>query len=311
MTSTITDWGFMSQPLHEKALVEGAPWRDNAFLAFWDVAQDLFGVAHFSTSPNAGGRRARLSLVRGGRAVEVIEPLEPASFRSESLEFDLERSVITVDHSSLTARLEMAPRFVIADYSPTGLIPDLVEGASLRHYQRFADVTGEVASADESPTPLNGTGFRDRTWGPRDESAAFSEYLGVCGALDDVGVTVMKFAPPGGPGKTHGFLLREDRSVVVHTMDLLRDGAGLISSARLVTEDGEELTIRMARARGGFWVPMGDGGPPPVMSAYDDASDWFTDGGSGGGTGGGADDGSGGTGRVGAGFCEQGVLRQL
>lgn len=294
MTSTVTAWGPMSQPLHPKALVENAPWRDNAFLAFWDPAQDLFGVAHFSTSPNAGGRRARLSLVRAGRAVEVIEPLDPASFRGESLEFDLERSVITVDHPTLTARLEMAPRFVIADYSPTGLIPDLVKGASLQHYQRFAAVTGEVAFADESPVALNGTGFRDRTWGPRDESAAFSEYLGVCGALDDVGVTVMKFAPPGGPGKTHGFLLRDDRSTVAHRMDLIRDGAGLISSAALTTEDGEQLTIKMTRARGGFWVPMGDGGPPPVMSAYDDASDWSTN-----------------DGRVGAGFCEQGVLRQL
>jgi hypothetical protein len=39
---------------------------------------------------------------------------------------------------------------------------------------------------------------------------------------------------------------------------------------------------------------MGDGGPPPVMSAYDDASDWSTD-----------------DGARGAGFSEQGVLRHL
>ena len=39
------------------------------------------------------------------------------------------------------------------------------------------------------------------------------------------------------------------RAVVVHTMDLNRDGAGLIDSAALVTEEGEKLTIRMRRAR--------------------------------------------------------------
>lgn len=294
MTATTTEWGLLCQPLHEKELVAGAPWRDNAFLAFWDVAQDLFGVAHFSTSPNAGGRRARVSIVRAGRSVEVIEPLEPASFRSPSLRFDLERSVITVDHPLLTARLDMAPRFVVGDYSTTGLIPDLVEGQSLRHYQQFADVTGEVAIGDESAFPVNGQGMRDRTWGPRDESQAFSEYLGVCGSFDDFDVTVMKFAPPGGPAKTHGFLLRADGAVAVHEMELNRDGSGLIDEARLVAADGERITIRLTRARGGFWVPMGDGGPPPVMSAYDDASDWETD-----------------DGRTGAGFSEQGVLRTL
>jgi hypothetical protein len=63
-------------------------WKDNAFLAFWDLNRRVFGSVHVSTSPNgSGGRRARCSVLlgdRGGRMVEIIEDLERGQFRSPS-----------------------------------------------------------------------------------------------------------------------------------------------------------------------------------------------------------------------------------
>ena len=76
MTETLigSDWGPLAQPLHADIPDDPRPWRDNAFLCFWDPAKRLTGVMHISASPNAaGGRRARVSVRLGNSTVEVIE----------------------------------------------------------------------------------------------------------------------------------------------------------------------------------------------------------------------------------------------
>jgi hypothetical protein len=93
MSETLTSvWGPLSEPIHTDPLPEGRPaFRDNAFLGFWDHGGQVFGAVHVSTSPNSEGRRARFSLSVGGRATEIVEPLEPYSFGSPSIAFDLDR----------------------------------------------------------------------------------------------------------------------------------------------------------------------------------------------------------------------------
>lgn len=287
-------WGALAFPLHLDSPVSEVAWRDNAFLAFWDTAHAVFGVVHFSTSPNVGGRRARCSIAADGTSAEVIEPLDPGSFRSASMAFDLEHGLISVEAEPLTARLAMTPRFTAADYSQTGLIPDLVDGHPLRHYQQGADVTGQVRIGRHAPRAIDGQGLRDRTWGPRDESAAWSEYAGVIGCLPGYDLTAMKFRDTRGRTRTHGFVLGPDEVRDVHRMDISRDAAGLIDGAQLLVGSGTELSVRMRRSGLGFWVPMGAGGSPPVMSAYDDAAEIAAD-----------------DGQTGGGFSEQGVLRHL
>jgi hypothetical protein len=293
-TETIPDsaWGQLSQPIHSGAPTTDAPWRDNAFLAFWDPGQDLFGVAHVSTSPNAEGRRARFSVVLAGQAMELIEPLERGSFSSEHIGFDVANNTVTVDAPGLKADLAMTPRFVCADYSPTGLIPDLVADVPLRHFQQGADISGQLTLGSERVT-VTGQGWRDRSWGPRDESAAWAEYVAVVACLPDFDLTVMKFRAMDDKRTTHGFLMYPDHTVTVTGMDLRRDGSGLVNGAVLTTADEQTLTMHMQSARGGLWVPMGAGGPPPTFSAYDDAADIELDG------------------QTGAGFSEQGILRLL
>ncbi|MCX2930667.1 hypothetical protein ORI20_10290 [Mycobacterium sp. CVI_P3] len=63
MTTAVQDttgWGPLAHPVHTHVPAEcgrggNAPWRDNAFLAFWDTDSDVFGTVHVSTSPNAEG----------------------------------------------------------------------------------------------------------------------------------------------------------------------------------------------------------------------------------------------------------------
>jgi len=268
----------------------GRPWRDNAYAGFWDTQQNVFGVVHVSTSPNAPGTRARFSVLVDGRAVEVVEPLPPGSFRSSSIDVDLPAARVLVDHPGVHAELEFTPRFVEADYSATGVLPDLVEGISLQHFQQGANVVGRIEVHGRTVT-IDGQAFRDRTWGPRDESAAWSEYAVIAGCTPAFDYTVMRFRDTRDRTATHGFLIRPEGAVPVDGLALIRDAAGMITQATVTGPDATRVLLEMTRGRGGFWVPMGTGGPPPVLSAYDDAVDVSVDG------------------VTGAGFTEQAVLR--
>jgi hypothetical protein len=92
--STVTQFGPLATPIHEDFAAPGdPPWRDNAYLGFWDSARQLFGEVHVSTSPNGGGRRARVETFVDGRFCEIDEELEPGTFRSESVDFDIDGTV--------------------------------------------------------------------------------------------------------------------------------------------------------------------------------------------------------------------------
>src|SRR5581483_7696757 len=72
--------GGLSEPVRVGAAGPAdPPWRDNAFLAFWDESAGLYGCAHVSTSPNSEGRRARCSVAAGGRRPGVVRVHERVS----------------------------------------------------------------------------------------------------------------------------------------------------------------------------------------------------------------------------------------
>ena len=295
MTSTMTtDWGDLAHPVRDDDPGEGLPvWKDNAYLCFWDAVTGAHGVIHVSTSPNAEGRRARASLSVNGRADEVAETLEPGSFASESISFGLD-GPIEVEADGLRASLHHAPRGRWCDYGTTGIVPELVEDEPLQHFQGAASVTGTIEVAGES-IDVNGVGLRDRTWGYRDESAMWPEYIGVVVDIEGKLLTVMKFQGSDGSTASSGFILSDDDPVPTAGLEgITRDASGLFAAATVTTEDGEELELRMTRRFGGFWVPMGWERQGPTMSAYDELIEVRT-----------------GDGRVGHGLVEQGIVRRL
>lgn len=302
MTAEVQDpaeWGPLARPVHTHVPAEGsrdhdAPWRDNAFLAFWDTEADVFGTVHVSTSPNAEGRRARCSVAAAGRQACVIEDLDRGSFRSASIDFDLENSRVHVDSPEVAVDLVSRPRFVGHGYD-AGIIPDLSVDFPLSHFEQGASVVGEVRVGDTS-IRVDGNGYRDRSWGLRDESASIAEYAAVLVAMPEFNVALAKFMDNEGNVRSHGVLMYQDRTEQVQDIGYHRDANGLITTASYTGTSGIVTRLCMQRARGGFWLPMGTGGPPPTMSAYDDSVDaWI------------AED----PGVRGAGFTEQGVLRRL
>jgi hypothetical protein len=293
MSETLTSlWGPLSEPIHTDPLPEGCPaFRDNAYLGFWDEGGDVFGAFHVSTSPNAQGRRARFSLSVGGRATEIVEPLEPYSFTSPSIAFDLDLR-ITVDGPGLTGELTCTPLFAVADYSKGSIIPPLVPDEPLQHFQQAARVRGRF-SVEGRDLTIDGFGIRDRTWGYRDESVSIAEYVALTAVFDDFALTSMRFVSADGTDRTEGYRLSAVAEPVTG-MGVTRDASGLLSVGHLTLDGGDSLEVRVTERLGGLWVPMGWERRGPTMSAYDEFDRACTDGGA-----------------VGVTLTEQGVVRRI
>jgi len=268
-TTAWSIWEQLSEPIHG-TVPDGKPaWKDNAYLAFWDPTSEVFGAAHVSTSPNAEGRRARFSISIQGRAVEIVEDLAPGTFESDSISFGLD-DTIRVRSAELTGTLTNTPIFAVADYSRHSVIPPLPGCEPLQHFQRAASVRGDFVLADGERVTFEGHGFRDRTWGYRDESSSISEYIAFMVVFSDHSLTAMRFHGTDGSDRTEGYLLHgEGEPQPITAIEVTRDASGLLHSARLAASSGDiELSAR-PRA-GGFWVPMGWVRHGPTMSAYDE-----------------------------------------
>jgi hypothetical protein len=282
----------LAQPIRTDDPGGSSPWRDNAFLSFWDPSRDVSGTLHVSTSPNSGGRRARLSLSVGGVVREVVEPLQPGSFRSKGMSFDLDsgRGEAAVD--GIVLNLETSPLFAVADFRSKEVIPRM-GSEPLQHFQTTVQVAGHC-SIDGRETAIEGRGIRDRTWGQRDESVNISEYVFAFVTFDDFTVTAMRFHNDSGHNVTDGFMLRAHQSCPVEGLTLTRDAAGLCAGVRFALADGYSLELRSGGRRAGFWVPMGDERDGPAMSCFDEFAPFTT-----------ADV------SVGFGLVEHGIVRKL
>jgi hypothetical protein len=288
-----TEWGPLSEPIHHDIPDETRPWRDNAFLAFWDPARDVVGTLHTSTSPNAEGRRARFSLQTGGRTIELIEELDAGTFSSGSIKFEAGAG-FTIDTDRVSGSLTTTPIFALADYtgerSPEAFSLD--KDQPLMHYQRAGTASGELV-VDGEPVTIDGHAFRDRTWGYRDESSSVAEYFGCMFIFPTFAVTSMKLRGASSSEMVLGYLLQDD-ATIISSASLTRDASGLFAATSIETADGRTLGFRIADRRAGFWCPMGWERTGPTLSAFDEFMS-LTD-----------DDGT-----EGFGMVEQGILKTV
>lgn len=282
----------LAQPIRTHDPGGPSPWRDNAFLSFWDPARDVCGTLHVSTSPNAGGRRSRLSLSIGGLVREIVEPLPPGSFRSASMSFDLESGRGTAAAPGIELDLQTTPIFTVADFRSKAVIPRM-GSEPLQHFQTTVQVSGHCR-IDQYETAIDGRGIRDRTWGHRDESVNISEYAFVFVTFENFTATAMRFHNDSGHNVTDGFVLGEQECRPIEGLTLIRDAAGLCAGVALKLADGDSLELRSGGRRAGFWVPMGEERAGPAMSCFDEFAPFTTA-----------------EGRAGFGLTEHGIVRKL
>ncbi|WAJ43439.1 hypothetical protein OK015_19790 [Mycobacterium sp. Aquia_216] len=290
----ITDaWGPLAEPIHFAAAGPTDPvWKDNAYLSFWDIENEVFGSFHVSTSPNGtGARRARCSVSVRAKVLEIIEDLPPGSFASESIDFGL-GGVISVRHPRLRADLVNAPLFVPADYAVGGVVPELVPGKPLQHFQQACELTGTLV-LDGAESPVQARGMRDRTWGFRDESAQWIEYAGLVAVVGDTFITVMKFLGADGALRSDGFLIDADGLRTIADVTFGRNAAGQFRLARLRDKEGGVGLVTLSSRLAGFFVPMGADSEGPSFGTYDDFMTLDSEN------------------STGAGFFEQGILHRV
>lgn len=292
-TDTQPDWGPLREPLHDDAAGPDEPtWKDNAYLSYWDVDARIFGSFHVSTSPNGeGARRARCSLLIDGDQIEIIEELPRGCFTSTSISFGLD-GTITVNHPELTGTFTNTPLHQPADFSLHELIPPLVPGKPLQHFQQACRLVGSFRLRGKS-LRVNGFGMRDRTWGFRDEAAQWAEYAGLVGVFDGAFVTAMKFLGTDGTLGTDGYLIDENGARHIADITFRRTAAAQFLAARLTLDDGTVRSVELTRREAGFFVPMGTETEGPAFGTYDDFMTLDLDGVSG------------------AGFFEQGIVHRV
>lgn len=258
----------LNYPITTKVPDGRPPWRDNAYVCFWDADRGLLGVLHVSTSANGEGRRARFSLAVGDKTVEIVEtPHSREAWRSDSIDYPL-TDTIQVDHPRVQAELSLEPRFQHADYSVGQVIPPLVPEEPQQHVQQAVGVSGRIR-LDGEETLVDGVGFRDRSWGYRDESAHIVEYLSFMAYFDSFAFTALRILDVDGGDRMEGFFMRDSGTGRVTSVGATRDGSGLLEAAHLEV-DGEPFEAHVTSKLGGFWVPMGPSRRGPTLSAYDE-----------------------------------------
>lgn len=265
-----TEWGPLSEPIHNDIPDGARPWRDNAFLAFWNAGGDVVGTLHTSTSPNAEGRRARFSIQVGGQVVEVVEELAPGTFSSESIAFEAGAG-FSIASARVSGSVTTAPLFALADYtgdrSPEAFSLDKEQ--PLMHYQRAATITGELV-VDGRPMTIDGHAFRDRTWGYRDESSSVAEYFGCMFIFPTMAITSMKLRGMTSSAEMVLGNVLDDQATIISSASLTRDASGLFAATSIETADGRTIDVRIAERRAGFWCPMGWERTGPTLSAFDE-----------------------------------------
>lgn len=261
-------WGPIATPVQQISAGPDEPiYKDNAYLTFWSLGPEpLYGEVHVSTSPNnAGGRRARFTLVDNGKVTNLVQPLDAGTFDSDSISFD-PRGHSQVKAPGVFAELNYTPRFVHADYTENAVL-GVTEGSTLLHYQQGVDVTGHV-EIDGRSIEIASPGFRDRTWGFRDEPKQWIDGYGFCVTTDKFDFTAIRNMGSDGEIVTDGFILSDDGALRLTDVAFTWDPI-MLQKADMTFEDGSVRTItNVDRQYIPVWFPMGHARPVPGMSCW-------------------------------------------
>jgi hypothetical protein len=132
---------------------------------------------------------------------------------------------------------------------------------------------------DSKTVSIDALGFRTRTWGFRDDSQHFQEYISLFICLESSDITVMKFRWPDGSLRTDGVVVSQDSAVAVTDMRVTRNSAGQPIQLDLDLVDGRTLTLEQRDCVAGMWCPIGlPERHGPTFCAWDDVIDWELDG---------------------------------
>lgn len=294
MTDPRGPWGPLAEPLHiEKEIApDDPPWRENAFLFFWDREQRFYATAHLQGGKTDAGMFARVSVLVDKRPTEIYEPLDPMTFSSESISYEL-GGALRAKSEDLELDLTFTPLREPVDYSPSAAFPGMKKAEPLRHYEQAGRFTGTVSTQTDKLT-LDGGVIRDRTWGWRQDIASATSYYACFFCFDDFDLAVMKFATREDPKPGNGALVGSRTATIIASSVRRRDATGSVVDLDVELDDGQTLGLHLAKPEGRIFVPLNNPQGPAAFTAYDDLVAIRTQ-----------------DGANGFGIIEQGILREL
>lgn len=276
MNETKKIFGPLAEPIHLNAAGPKDPaWRDNAYLGIWSETESIYCDFHVSTSPNATIRRARVALRVGSQRFDLEETLPPDAFISKSLNFDTDGR-IRMKTPNAAVDLRYTPRFAPIDYASSGTMGGLVKDSPVKHWEQGCDVHGTI-TINGARTDFVGKGFRDRTWGFRDDQAMWTAFFTTWGVFKDFDVTAMKFVLADGRTKVHGVINSAQGQQRITHMLYRYDAAALFRHVTLTLESGEirEVDSLGEEPLGGFFLPLG-AAPTEPGPAYQNYNEFRT-----------------------------------
>jgi hypothetical protein len=294
MTDPRGPWGQLAEPMHiDKEIAPGdPPWRENAFLFFWDRDQSFFATVHLQGGKTDAGMFARVSVLVDGRLTEIYEPLDSMTFASESISYDLS-GALRAKSEDLQLDLTFTPLREPVDFSPSAAFPGVKKAEPLKHYEQAGQFTGTVSTRTDRLTLAGGV-IRDRTWGWRQDIATANSYYACFFCFDDFDLAVMKFATRDDPKPGNGALVGSRTSAIIGSSVRRRDATGAIVDLDVDLDDGTILGLHLGKPEGRIFVPLNDPQGPAAFTAYDDLVGIRTH-----------------DGATGFGIIEQGILRDL
>jgi hypothetical protein len=277
------DWGGLANPVHvaapqdQEGFTSQYPWKDNAWFVFWDAEQGISAAIHCSTSFNGGQRFARAVLAHAGQVVSCDETPDVGRLSSASIDLDdalLPKGTATGTHrvhvcgADLEFELTLTPRWRPMDWTVLHLVPALGAAPELNHWQQGYLATGHVRIGARR-LDFNGGGFRDRTWGWRQESEQWNELYAVNVGLEKCDISMCKFLLSDGSSRAGGFVQDDQGMHEVVDSTLLYNKFGLAGRLEIRAEELAPLVLDMGPGEAGWWLSFGKpGSQAPVWTEY-------------------------------------------
>jgi hypothetical protein len=132
-------------------------------------------------------------------------------------------------------------------------------------------VTGHLDILGRS-IEIDGHGFRDRTWGYRNESATILEYVATQCVFPEFSVSAMRFhVAADDSDRAEGFILGDAARRIKPFTSVVRGRAGEVLEFRLEPENGDALVVAVVERLGSFALPVSpERNTGPTLAAYEE-----------------------------------------
>jgi hypothetical protein len=241
-------------------------WQESVVLHWYDQRQAIGGwhrIGHEAN--NQGGRAAIWSFIfdRSGwqyrRCNEVaLTPADkfPNGFGAGSaLRFAYEggAAIWVIDDGPLSARLECRNLFPLVDPFPPG--DELAAKRFPNHFEVAGRVTGEV-TYENRKVSIDGYGYRDHSWGPRDWQIGMLNHRWFTGTLGaELSFAAITAQAQSGRLIRTGYVRRKGETIVARAVDVVAymEPDGLThrgGEIRLTLPDGEPVHIQCTARAG-------------------------------------------------------------